>query len=146
MFKSIFQRMFLTNAAILVLVFISVAVSVSIFVNHYTLSKQMEDIISVSDTVEHLSVAMQIESPDDNFRAVYRNTLRSWAQFLQSDIIVVNQDGELTDSTCDIRTVPESSLTIYSQDGVPQEKPTLMAHTRKKCFQSVCPCGITERL
>ncbi len=110
MFKSIFQRLFWTNAAILMLVFISVAVSVSIFVNHYTLAKQIENIVSVSDTVEHMSVAMQIESPDDRFRSTYRNTLNSWAQFLKSDIIVVNQDGELTDSTCNIVTVPEKAL------------------------------------
>lgn len=95
---------------ILLLVFISVAVSVSIFVNHYTTSKQIEDIISVSDTVENWSVAMQIESTDDRLRVAYRRTLQSWAQFLDADIIVVNQNGELTDSTCDILTVPENSL------------------------------------
>lgn len=110
MFKSIFQRLFWTNAMILLLVFISVAVSVSIFVNHYTTSKQIEDIISVSDTVENWSVAMQIESTDDRLRVAYRRTLQSWAQFLDADIIVVNQNGELTDSTCDILTVPENSL------------------------------------
>lgn len=110
MFKSIFQRLFWTNAMILLLVFISVAVSVSIFVNHYTMSKQIEDIISVSDTVEHLSVAMQIESADDRFKSAYSRTLASWSQFLNADIIVVNHDGELTASTCDILTVPENSL------------------------------------
>lgn len=111
MFKSIFQRLFWTNAAILLLVFLSVAVSVSIFVNHYTLTKQINDIVSVSDTVEHLSVAAQIEASDERFMASYRNTLKSWSQFLSSDIIVVNKNGELTDSTCDILTVPENSLT-----------------------------------
>lgn len=110
MFKSIFQRLFWTNAMILMLVFISVAVSVSIFVNHYTLTKQIESIVSISDTVEHLSVAAQIETLDDNFRGAYRNTLKSWAKFLHSDIIVVNQNGELTESTCDIFTVPENTL------------------------------------
>lgn len=110
MFKSIFQRLFWTNATILLLVFVSVAVSVSIFVSHYTMTKQINDIVSVSDTVEHLSVAMQIENPDERFKEAYRNTLKSWAQFLNADIIVVNQNGELTDTTCDILTVPENSL------------------------------------
>lgn len=110
MFKSIFQRLFWTNAMILLLVFVSVAVSGSIFVNRYTMQKQINGIVSVSDTVERLSVAMQIETADNHFKEAYRNTLRSWSQFLNSDIIIVNQDGELTESTCDIFTVPENSL------------------------------------
>ncbi len=110
MFKSIFQRLFWTNAAILLLVFVSVAVSVSIFASNYVLSRQTESIISISDTVEHWSAAMQIEEPDTRFREAFSQTLKSWSEFIDADIIVVNTDGECTESTCAIRTVPEQTL------------------------------------
>lgn len=110
MFKSIFQRLFWTNAAILLLVFISVGVSVSIFASNYTTSKQVESIISISSTVENWSAAMQIENMDTRFRDAYKQTLKSWGEFINADIIVVNLNGELTESTCDISTVPEGYL------------------------------------
>ncbi|MCC8168905.1 MAG: cell wall metabolism sensor histidine kinase WalK [Oscillospiraceae bacterium] len=116
--------MFWTNVAILILVFISVAVSVSIFVSNYTISKQINSIISISDTVEHWSGTLQIEDTDVREWDVYQQTLDAWGEFLKADIIVVNKDGELTGSTCDITTVPEDFLEDIMNGGRVIEKTT----------------------
>lgn len=124
MFKSIFQRLFWTYAMILLLVFLSVGVSVSIFANNYTTRKQIESVVSISDTVEHWSAAMQIENTDMRFKQAYRQTLNSWGEFIDADIVVVNKNGELTASTCDISTVPEEALADIINGGQVVKKTT----------------------
>jgi hypothetical protein len=136
MFKSIFQRLFWTNAAILMLVFVSVAVSVSIFAANYTMSKQVESIISISDTVEHWSAAMQIEDNQTIYRDAYKQTLKSWSEFIKADIIVVNLNGELINSSCDIVTVPEEYLSDIATELSKKQPSTALI--RKRCFLSAC--------
>ena len=107
MFKSILGRLFWTYAAILALVFTSVSVSVGIFINHFALNQHVENVEKVADTIEYWTGAMQIE--DDNFRARagYKQMLKSWADFLHSDIVITNTDGEVIASTCSVTTVPD---------------------------------------
>ncbi|MBQ8301412.1 MAG: hypothetical protein IJX57_05565, partial [Clostridia bacterium] len=67
MFKSIFGRLFWTYAAILMLVFTSVSVSVSIFMNSYAMSQHLENVTKVADTIEYWTASLQIE--ESNTRA-----------------------------------------------------------------------------
>lgn len=139
MFKSIFQRLFWTNAAILMLVFVSVAVSVSIFAANYTMSKQVESIISISDTVEHWSAAMQIEDNQTIYRDAYKQTLKSWSEFIKADIIVVNLNGELINSSCDIVTVPEEYLSDIAEGNRVIQKTTFNGTYPKKVLSIGLP-------
>ena len=105
MFKSILGRLFWTYAIILMLVFTSVAVTVGIFVNHFAISTHMNNVISVSQNLEYWTGSLQIEDTDYRARAAYKQLLRSWGSFLNSDIIVTNSNGEVLEST----TVPRRS-------------------------------------
>ncbi|MCD8180308.1 MAG: HAMP domain-containing histidine kinase [Firmicutes bacterium] len=105
MFKSILARLFWTYAAILVLVFTSVSVSVGIFVNQFAVSQHTNDVMRVADTIEYWTAALQIENEDSRARVAYRQILDSWADFLHSDIVITNTSGEVLESTSDISTV-----------------------------------------
>lgn len=103
MFKSILGRLFWTYAIILMLVFTSVAVTVGIFVNHFAISTHMNNVISVSQNLEYWTGSLQIEDTDYRARAAYKQLLRSWGSFLNSDIIVTNSNGEVLESTTSFR-------------------------------------------
>ena len=110
MFKSIFGRLFWTYAAILMLVFTSVSVSVSIFMNSYAMSQHLENVTKVTDTIEYWTASLQIEESNTRARMSYRQLLRSWAEFLESDIVVTNTDGEVIESTHSVTTIPDNLL------------------------------------
>ncbi len=110
MFKSILGRLFWTYAAILLLVFTSVSVSVGVFVNAYSVNEHMENVTKVADTIEYWTGALQIEESDSRARMSYRQLLRSWAEFLESDIVVTNTDGEVIESTHSVTTVPDKLI------------------------------------
>ncbi len=110
MFKSIFGRLFWTYAAILMLVFTSVSVSVSIFMNSYAMHQHMEDVTKVANTIEYYTGMLQIEESNSRARMSYRQLLKSWAEFLESDIVVTNTDGEVIESTHSVTTVPDNLM------------------------------------
>lgn len=107
MFKSIFRRLFWTYAAILVLVFTSLSVSTAIFAERFAISAHMNDVIKIADTIEYWTGSLQIEDGDYRAKTAYKQILKSWAEFLKSDIIITNTEGEVIASTCKVTTVPD---------------------------------------
>ncbi len=107
MFKSIMGRLFWTYAAILALVFTTVSVSVGFFVNAFAVSQHIDNVTKVSDTIEYWAGTIQIENDDARAQIAYQRILKSWADFLRSDIVITNLDGEVTASTCSVSKVPE---------------------------------------
>ncbi|MCH5211000.1 MAG: HAMP domain-containing protein [Oscillospiraceae bacterium] len=108
MFKSILRRLFWTYAIILLLVFTSLSVSVGIFVNRFAMRQHTDNIIKVSETIEYWTAATQIEDNNSRQKMGYLQLLRSWADFLNSDIIITNSNGEVVAATCRISTVPDN--------------------------------------
>lgn len=108
MFKSIFERLFWTNVAILMLVFMSVSVSLTIFMNNYITDRQYETVVKASQTLEYWTGILQVENNNIQARNSYRQTLTSWADFVNADIILTNQSGEVIESTdSSITTAPK---------------------------------------
>lgn len=107
MFKSVLGRLFWTYAAIIILVFTSVSVSVGIFVNNFAVNQHMEKVEKVAETIEYWTGIIQIESDDTRVKTAYKQILKSWADFLNSDIVITNTDGEVIASTCSVTTVPD---------------------------------------
>lgn len=110
MFKSILGRLFWTYAAILMLVFTSISVSVGFFINNFAINQHMENVTRVADSIEYWTGVMQIEADDFRIRGAYRRFLKSWADFLNSDIVITNTEGEVIASTCSVSSVPEEFL------------------------------------
>lgn len=110
MFKSIFSRLFFTYAAILALLFASTAVSVGVFANRFVVNQHIKNVVGVADTIEYWTAAAEIEESDTRAKVAYMQLLKSWGEFLRSDIIITNADGEVLASTNSITTVPSSML------------------------------------
>lgn len=110
MFKSIFSRLFWTYATILIFVFILVSVATSLFVDNYTVKKQTETVISVSDTLEYWTGTYQIEQNNIRADMAYKQMLRSWAEFVGSDIIVASLDGKIQGATQNVNSVPKNYM------------------------------------
>ena len=132
MFKSILGRLFWTYAIILMLVFTSVAVTVGIFVNHFAISTHMNNVISVSQNLEYWTGSLQIEDTDYRARAAYKQLLRSWGNFLNSDIIVTNSNGEVLESTTSSATVPDELVHIVTNGNIVKKYSTLNGSYKNK--------------
>lgn len=107
MFKSIFSRLFWTYALITIIIFATILASQALTINHYVNKNQMENVLSISGALEQLTGAYQIEETDVRARNAYKRTLINWAHFINSDIIVVNSKGELSEATVDVDSVPQ---------------------------------------
>lgn len=107
MFKSIFSRLFWTYAMITLIIFATVFASLGFVFNYYVKSEQEEDIMAISGALEQLTGAYQIEETDIRARNAYKRSLITWARFIHGDIVVVNNEGELSESTGDIGSAPQ---------------------------------------
>lgn len=107
-FKSIFSRMFVTYVAIILAVLTAVSGTFSIFMYNYTVNHHVESIMELSETVEMMTVSMQIEETDIRDRRVFRHQLDLWSRIVHADIVMVNSKGKITDSSVDyIDAVPD---------------------------------------
>lgn len=111
MFKSILNRLFWTNVAILLLVLTSVSVAMTAFLTNYVSSRQYDLAVKTSSSIEYLTVLLQIESNDFRSQQIYKSTLASWAHLVNSDITVIDNTGEVFASTNDIKRVPPQFIT-----------------------------------
>lgn len=118
MFKSIFGRMFWTYAILLLLVLSTISVSMSLFFTRFTERKQVETIVSVAHTIEYWTATLQIEQADARSMYAYDQILNSWSKFTMSDITVVDRDGDVFDSTCGLRSVPQELMSCIDNDNV----------------------------
>ena len=87
MFKSILNRLFWTNVAILLLVMTSVSVAMTAFLTNYVSSRQYDLAVKTSSSIEYLTVLLQIESNDFRSQQIYNSTLASWAHLLGAEVV-----------------------------------------------------------
>lgn len=124
MFKSIFGRMFWTYAILLMILLSTITASMSIVFTTVTNRNEVETISSVAHTIEFWTGELQVEQTDARSAVAYDRLLHSWSQFTRSDITVVNRDGEIFDSTCNLNYVPDSLLECIETDNVIIKKTT----------------------
>ena len=113
---SIFKRQCKTYSLILVIVLISIPIPVGFFINNFVESNQIRSVLSMSDIVEHWTGALHIDQNDVRTRSAFKSTLNLWSKFLQADIVITNNDGEVTDSTNNISSVPAAYVDALSKD------------------------------
>ena len=104
--SSIFQRLFVAYSFILVIVLLCVSIPSIVFVSNFIERKQISTAMAMSETIEHWTGATHIEDNDVRTRMAFKSTLQFWSSFLNADIIIVNNDGEITESTATINSVP----------------------------------------
>ncbi len=118
MFKSVFRRLFWTYAAILIIVFTSISITAGVFVERFAVNNHMDNVLKVADTIEYWTGSLQIEDGDYRAKTAYKQILKSWAEFLRSDIIITNSDGEVLASTCNVTTVPDDFVNYVTSGNI----------------------------
>ena len=124
MFKSIFGRMFWTYAILLVIVLSTIALSLTALFSNFAQREEIKGISSVANTIEEWTVTVQIEQPDIQSQRAYKSFLMSCGNLISSDIVVVDRNGDVLESTCGLRSVPveifsgidSDTTTVYKSD------------------------------
>lgn len=116
MFKSIFGRMFSTYAVILVVLFTTLALSMSALLSQFNEHRMIETLDSVANTVEDWTVTLQVEQQNEMSMHAYNHFLLTWSKFTDSDIIIVNRDGRVFDTTVHVDTVPDKIMDSIDKD------------------------------
>lgn len=113
--SSIMKKLFFNYAAILLVVFALISVMVTVFITQHVLNQQIDDIVAITRNIERWTVAMHIDENDTRARASLRASMDSWGQFLRADILIINNDGEITEGTRRKLTIPEEyTATVLS--------------------------------
>lgn len=107
---SIFKRLFLDYSIILVIVLLCMSIPSMIFVSNFIERQKIDSATAMSDTVEHWTGATHIEDNDIRTRIAFKSTLQFWSSFLDADIVIVNNDGDITESTSQIESVPQEYM------------------------------------
>ncbi len=97
--SSIFGRLFRANAAVLAAVFVVISISMTVFVTHYTSDKQYESVTEAAQNIESMTALLRIENTGAQERTLYTQNLRAWSEFINADIIVVNNVCEVYETT-----------------------------------------------
>ena len=97
-----------------------------------TVDTHMNNVISVSQNLEYWTGSLQIEDTDYRARAAYKQLLRSWGSFLNSDIIVTNSNGEVLESTTSSATVPDELVHIVTNGNIVKKYSTLNGSYKNK--------------
>lgn len=110
-FKSIFSRLFFTVVTIIVMVVVLVSLTMSLFMYNYTVSRQVQSISEMSETVELMTGAMQIQESDTRTRQAFEHQLNVWSKLVHADIVIANMDGDITaQSNSHVKSVPRDIL------------------------------------
>ena len=99
MFKSIFQRLFWTSAAIIFFVVIVVSASMFALLNRFVLDEKFSGAEKASQSIEYLTNTMVLNSDDPRAKNMYDTMLSSWALMVEADIVVINTSGSIFTST-----------------------------------------------
>lgn len=134
MFKSIFGRMFWTYAILLLVILTTISVSMSVFFTRFNERNQIETMVSVAHTIEYWTGNLQIEQTDPRSSYAFEQILNSWSKFIVADITVTNRDGEVFDSTCGLRYVPDELMECVHKNKITVNKSTFNGFYTDKVF------------
>lgn len=134
MFKSIFGRMFWTYAILLLVILTTISVAMSVFFTRFNERNQIETMVSVAHTIEYWTGNLQIEQTDPRSSHAFEQILNSWSKFIVADITVTNRDGEVFDSTCGLRYVPDELMECVYKNKITVNKSTFNGFYTDKVF------------
>ncbi len=105
--KSIFGRLFFGYIATFLCVQIIMFFAVSALIGNYFVNQKVNDIMEITRDIEKWTAAMHIDEVDTRARAAFKETIDGWGHYLKSDIIIINNDGEVTETTNRKIKIPE---------------------------------------
>lgn len=98
------------------------------------MEKQYDLVTKASDSIEYMTISLQIESNNAQSTTLYKHTLDSWAEFANADITIINSYGEVFASTTTVMSIPEESAKSVLNGRVIKERGTFGGQYPKKVF------------
>ncbi len=119
MFKTIFQKLFWTSTAIILVVVTLISVSMLGLLNNYVLHERMHYSKSAAESIEYLTTEVAMQTDDSRLKMAYNSTLASWSMIIGADITVINTEKTVFSATDNTETVPDYIInTVLSGDTV----------------------------
>lgn len=97
--SSIMKNLIKSYATILVVVFAVVSIMISVFVTGMEFNRHIENLFTITDNIERWTTAMHIDVTDTRARDALKTSIKGWGQYLKADIVIINNDGEITEGT-----------------------------------------------
>ncbi len=117
-FKSIFERLFWTQIIVLALVFISISITMTVFILNYTTQKQYESVMKASSSIEKITASLHIENNSILARSIYREMLSMWSDLINADITITTPDGAIFATTNTMTHVPSEYIKRVSDGAI----------------------------
>ncbi len=116
MFKSIFQRLFLSHLIVLLSVFLLITSLVTVIVSSYTMQNLTANCLEGAELIERWTAYYQIDNYTTRSTYSYKEKLGDCSILLNCDISIVNLSGEVFDTTnTNITSVSDEYLKIVNK-------------------------------
>lgn len=125
MFKSIFERMFWTSICIITIVLISITAGVTMIITNYFTDIKYDSVVEAAAAIEKWTAYLQVENTGYYSHVAFLQTISSWSEYLDADIIITNRNGEIIETTnrkC--TSVNQEYAKIIQNDSIIRERGT----------------------
>ena len=119
MFKTIFQKLFWTSTAIILVVFTLISISMLGLLNNYILHERMHYSKRAAESIEYLTTEVAMQTDDARLKMAYNSTLASWSMIIGADITVINNEKTVFSATDNTEIAPDYIInSVLSGDTV----------------------------
>lgn len=136
--KNILGRLFLAYIATFLCVQLVMFAMVGAFVGNYFVKNKVDDIRKMTGDIERWTAAMHIDVVDTRAKAAFRRSLDTWSEYLNADIIIINNNSQITETTKRGIEIPEE----YTSRVLRGETVTLTSKLNAQYPQKVVCVGV----
>ena len=108
MFKTIFQKLFWTSTATILVVIIIISISMFGLLNNYVVRERLETSQKAAKGIEYLTTEVAMQSDDFRLKMAYNSTLASWSMILGAKITVFDLEKNVFAATDNSKAVPDT--------------------------------------
>ena len=110
MFKTIFQKLFWTSTATILVVIMIISVSMFGLLNNYIVHERTEASQRAAKSIEYLTTEVAMQSDDLRLKMAYNSTLASWSMILGAKITVIDMEKNIFTTTDNAVSVPDTII------------------------------------
>lgn len=110
MFKTIFQKLFWTSTAIILVVIMVISASMFGLLNNYIVHERMAASQKASKSIEYLTTEFASQADDFRFKMAYDSTLASWSMIIGAKITVMDMDENVFATTDNSEIIPATII------------------------------------
>lgn len=110
MFKTIFQKLFWTSTAIILVVIMIISISMFGLLNNYIVHERVVASQRASKSIEYLTTELAVQEDDSRIKMAYNSTLASWSMIIGAKITVIDMEQNVFAATDNSEIIPNSVI------------------------------------